>query len=134
MTDELAALAEAEVRGLHEFFENWFRGAIPSDDISRLAGVLAVGFTLRSPGGESVDRDTVLADVGANHGALAMSITIEDVRLTASDPITVEYEEWQELDGSRRGRSSVAVFSPADGTPNGLAWFRVHETKLAGWG
>ena len=129
----IEARAEAEVRELHRFFVDWYRGALPTEAFARLETVLADGFTLRAPQGETLDRQQVIGDVFAARGAAPVAIRIENCRLKVSDPITFEYEEWQVRDGVERGRTSVAVFAPAAGTPHGLAWVSVVETKLAGW-
>ena len=130
---DLAARATAEVEELHTFFAGWFNGRLPEDAFSRVEGVLASGFSLRSPEGVTLGRDEVLDEIRVQRGVVPMRIWVENTQLVADDPPTVEYEEWQDVDGRVRSRRSVVVFAADNRAPNGLAWVSVFETKLAGW-
>lgn len=125
---------EIEIKDLHSFFEKWFAGDLPDDDVSfaRLEDALAPAFTMVSPRGEHLDREAVVDGVRRAHGAGPRRIWIDNVELldSANDRLTAAYEEWQEDDGETTARLATVVFSVDFNARNGLKWLRVHETWM----
>ena len=130
----------AEITELHQFFQDWFNGAVPDDHrtFARFAGVMGEGFVIVTPEGRAVERAALVDGLRGAHGRWRPEgksggrIWIENVDVRhASDGMTaVTYEEWQEVDGRVRGRLSTALFGAKPGAPNGLEWLHVHETWL----
>jgi hypothetical protein len=128
-----------EVEQIHQFFHDWFVGAVGNDDASfaRAAGVLAPEFALVTPRGGLESRDSILDQIRALHGARAstpLRIWIERFtpRFVLGDGCLVMYEEWQQLGAGRTARQATALFRRRDGTPNGVEWLHLHETWLPG--
>jgi len=126
-----------EVEALHQFFQNWFTGAIPDNDkmFARLCSVMAPGFEMVDPKGRTVDRAALLTAIRPMHGKyrrLPFRIEIHRPRCRALGMglILVSYEEWQDTDGEITSRQSTAVLRQVSGKPNGLVWEHVHETAL----
>lgn len=123
---------QTEIDELHAFFEGYFLGTLPADDVSRFAGVLDEGFTIVGPDGSVSDRATTIDMVGQGHAhATDMTIRCLDHRLLFDDGATlvasyVERHAW--TDGRENERLSTVVFAPDPAMPNGLRWIRVHET------
>lgn len=121
---------ESEIIGLHAFFERWLAGE--TDDLSRCEAVLADGFAMVGPGGNLIDRETLLENLRAAHGERVVGIRIENyAERTIGDELRVAtYEEWQDEQGTERGRLSTALFRARADTPFGVEWLHVHETWL----
>lgn len=137
----LAEDCEAEVRALHAFFEDWFRGEAPrtNETLARLEGALGGEFQLVGPDGDVAGRSAVIDGVEAAHGAAAdgdapdrIDIEAVDVRYGRGDVCLVTYEEHQRTDGRWRGRRSSALFEAAEAAPGGVVWRHLHETWLEG--
>lgn len=109
---------EAEVRGLHAFFERWYSGAADPSEISRL-DVPADLFVMIGPGGGSNNVDEVRAFVQAAHGCRPTEFRIRNVVVPSDAPVGT-YEEWQTTDGVSTGRISTAAMTPEPATPNGI--------------
>ena len=67
---------QTEIDELHAFFEGYFLGMLPADDVSRFAGVLDEEFTIVGPDGSVSDRATTVEMVGQGHNH-ATDMTIE---------------------------------------------------------
>ena len=126
-----------EVFGLHQFFEDWFTGKISRSDqtFARFLGVLADDFEIVSPEGKKSSREEIAEATIVAHGRLAgegYRIWIENfsARPSSENTWVVTYEEWQEQGGTKRGRSSTAVFRRDPSSLNGVRWQHVHETWL----
>ncbi len=121
-----------EIDELHAFFEAYFLGTLPADDVSRFAGVLDDAFTIVAPNGSMSTRAETIAAVSAGHAHTTdMSLTTKDHALIHADDTTViasyvEHHGW--TDGRENERLSTVVFRVDDAMPNGLRWLRVHET------
>lgn len=137
---DMKARAQAEVVALHAFFQDWFNGDLSNTDdaFARFDGVVAPAFHMVSPGGQVMDRDTIIDRVRAGHASSqstpdeAMKIWIENqhVRWLDAESVLVTYEEWQLVKGRTRGRISTALLRESPRKPNGLEWLHVHETWL----
>ena len=135
----MAQDCEREVIELHRFFERWFSGELPDTDeaFARFESVMGSDFEIISPSGKRMDRSELIDSLRGAHGRWSRDrirgrIWIEDVnvRYIEGQNALVLYEEWQEIDGQTRGRLSSAVFSLADGAPNGVVWRHLHEVWL----
>ncbi len=121
-----------EVDELHEFFEAYFLGTIPADDLTRFETVLDPDFTIVGPDGGVSNRATTLDAVRQGfHHTSDFTLTTRDHRLVHADDSTVvgsyiEHHGWS--DGRENERLSTVVFRVDDSMPNGLRWLRVHET------
>jgi len=132
MTD--AKVVETEIRELHRFFQDWYRGRLEEDAFQRFSGVMGEGFTIILPDASALPRETIIDAVRSQKGADAEAeLWIENVRLVHSEAqfLVATYEEWQGRDGrDARGRLSTVVFTRHEDRPNGLVWRHVHETWL----
>lgn len=121
--------------GLHEFFVDWFSGALEDTDavFARFTDALHPGFSMIVPSGEVLGREAVFASVRAAHATTDASFAIEirNVidRVTCEDVVIVTYEEWQ-FAGDRVDscRVSTAVFVHAAEATAGVQWRHLHET------
>lgn len=127
----------AEVEELHRFFEEWFAGSVEQTGkgLQRFIGVLADDFELISPDGIQIGRVALIGRIRKAHGIHRdhnARNQVEAIRVRAVGPglYLVSYEEWQQRDGSPRGRLSSALLRERAGTPNGLEWVHVQETWL----
>lgn len=129
---------EREIRELHHFFEQWFRGEVPDDTtvFARLADVLAPSFQLISPSGVRDDRETILEDVrrahGRRDGGFRIRVESFDVRVEAEPLCLVTYEEHQQTAEGWTRRLSSALFQQAPDSPCGVQWLHLQETWLPG--
>lgn len=118
-----------EIDELHAFFEAYFLGH--ENSLERAESVLADDFAIVGPDGVEVDRAGTIAMLKAGH-ARAESITIttsEHQLLFESDELVVaSYVEHHQLAERQNERLSTVCFVPAAMAPNGVRWFRVHET------
>ncbi|HJL19053.1 MAG TPA: DUF4440 domain-containing protein [Sandaracinaceae bacterium LLY-WYZ-13_1] len=125
---------EREVRGLHVFFERWFRGELGDGDFARVADALASDFELVSPRGVRDGRASILAGVRSARGRRGpdFTIAIEDlvVRWQGEDACLVRYEEHQRDGDGATARISSAWFRRRDDAPCGVEWVHLHETWL----
>jgi hypothetical protein len=121
-----------EVDELHAFFEAYFLGTLPADDVRRFADVLDPDFTIVGPDGGVSTRAETIAAVNAGHAHTSdFTLTTKDHQLVHADDSTVigsyvEHHGW--TDGRENERLSTVVFRRDDSMPNGLRWLRVHET------
>lgn len=137
---EMDANCSTEVRRLHEFFVEWFNGDRADSDVefAYVEGVLHPDFSMVLPSGATIDRAVALKQIRAAHasaGAHEFGIEIVDhsTLTVASDAALVRYEERQFTGGVLQNRRvSTAYFVVAPEAPNGVQWYRLHETLLAG--
>lgn len=135
--EAMEAKIEADVRALHEFFQEWFRGSLPQDDagFARFPDTLADDFEIVSPNGLPSSRGQVIDRVRAAHGQDPQArIWIENARVRAAGQGVwiCTYEEWQGEGANARGRLSTAVMREDAERPMGLAWLHVAEVWLPG--
>lgn len=128
----MSASWATEVDELHAFFEAYFLGTIPADDMSRFASVLDPDFAIVAPDGSVSDRAATLDAVGQGYAHTRdFTLTTRDHQLVHADGSTVigsyiEHHGW--ADGRQNERLSTVVFRVDETAPNGLRWLRVHET------
>lgn len=126
-----AAAAEAEIRDLHVFFQEWLGGSCPAtpEAFAPLEAALAPEFSMVAPTGRRLDRAAVvewLRDAHGQRGA-GFRIWIEAVGEIARGPgfIAMTYDERQSLAEGDTRRRATALLRPAGGR---LVWVLVHET------
>jgi len=129
-----AARAETEIRELHEFFQQWYRGALGAEAFRRFEDVVGPAFEIVLPDAEVLDREEILDAVRSRRGQEPdASLWIREVHVVEANDqfIIARYQEWQRRDDADpQGRLSTAVFSIDETAPNGLIWRHVHETWL----
>lgn len=128
----------AEIRQLHAFFEDWFRGRIPreTERFARFADVLDRSFVLVAPSGERASASRLVEYVESLHSSRSpeFSIRVEEAEaqfLGDEHALASYIEVQQDADGQTR-RRSTAVFTADGEAPNGVRWLRVHETWIDG--
>jgi len=130
---------EKEIHGLHDFFQQWFRGELPNTDESfaRFTGVMSDSMVHINPGGTASEHDALVEAIHQGYGGWVgrskkWEIQIENIQLRQDrgDVLVVTYEEWQFLGQQTRARLSTVVFGKKEGTPNGLEWLHVHEVWM----
>lgn len=129
-------VVEKEVRELHRFFQDWYRGELDDEAFQRFSGVMGEGFTIILPDASVLPRRMIIDAVRSQKGSDAQAeLWVENVRLVHSEAefMVATYEEWQGRAGNdARGRLSTVVFTHDEDAPNGLAWRHVHETWISG--
>ncbi|WP_246267000.1 DUF4440 domain-containing protein [Nonomuraea typhae] len=110
----------------HRVIERWLSGEAGPGEFAALAGAHADGFTLVGPGGVTLTRDQVLAELERLRGAVpGLRIEIREVRVVAEEgPLLVA--TYQERQPGNARRSSVVLRR----TEAGLRWLHLHETWL----
>lgn len=124
---------EQEIIDLHQFFQDYFTGVLPAEDISHFDGVMAEDFTIVAADGRIADRKTIFNIIQASHNQRSdFKIWIEKVVLQqrVGDISIVTYEEWQQSAESTTSRTSTAIFKEDASLPNQLRWLHVHESGL----
>lgn len=129
------SVCEHEIVALHEFFVEWYAGAIPREQFERLEQALAPGFEMVTPDGKRVGRANVLEGISASYGRDAPGEFDIDIRQAEmihqhESHATVRYEEWQETTDEETGRISTVLFREDAHAPGGVRWLDVHETWL----
>jgi hypothetical protein len=125
-----------EIVELHRFFEDWFRGELPSTEgvFSRFSTVTGADFVIITPTGQLIERAELIPNLRAAHGSRPdVRIWIEGAKLRQQlgDIRIATYEEWQRQGESTSARLSTVVFREQAGVANSLVWLHVHETWLA---
>lgn len=129
-----AAAAEAEIRALHVFFEEWLSGRCPAtpEALAPVEAALAPEFSMVAPTGRRLDRGAVIDWLQGTHGqrGAGFRIWIEEVSEIARGPgfIAMAYDECQSLAEGDTRRRATALLRPAGGR---LLWVLVHETWVA---
>lgn len=128
-------LCVQEVEELHRFFEDWFNANVADDDAvyARFRKALSERFEMTSPDGDTLDRDTVLRVVRAEHGKRpGTRVWIENAsaRLLGDGMYDVTYEEWQSRDTVTRGRRSQALMRQSETAPMRVEWVRLTEAWI----
>ncbi len=126
---------EAEIVQLHQFFQDWYNGALPEskETFQRLKNALADGFRIITPDAKIIERETILNAIESAHNTRSdMRIWIEDVRIQRwfEDQILASYQEWQKINEKTTCRLSSVIFGSNPENPNGLEWLYVHETWM----
>ncbi len=127
-----------EILELHQFFENWFAARLDrtEENFRRLSSVLAPDFEHISPEAVLSSREKLLEGLWEFYGSYrdqaVYRIQIKEYR---GRPLEeglhlVNYEEWEEREGGRKGRLTTALFRPTSGARNGVEWLHVHEVWL----
>jgi hypothetical protein len=122
-----------EITELHQFFQDYFRGKIPFEAISRFDQSLGAAFTLIDSTGRITEYDEIKQVIRQLHGKRqAIHIWVENILLRHStdDLIVATYEEWQNSDGKSTQRYCSVIFKKDADAPNGLVWLHVHESGL----
>lgn len=134
---QIAKRCQTEINELHQFFQDWFNGAIPATDktFARLLTALGPGFTIINPDGRLTERRSLVEGLRKSYNTRnRFKIWIENFqfwRLEGSISVMI-YEEWhQTLNGEPAARISTALFKEDANAPNGVSWLHVHETWLA---
>ncbi len=124
-----------EVTELHDFFEGYFLGTLPADDLVRLEAALADDFTILSPDGSVSTRDATIHAIRQGHDhtkSLKITITEPSLLIASDEVVVARYVENHELTNGSNHRWSIVAFRKDPDGPNGLRWVTVHETWVAG--
>ena len=104
---------------------------------ARFTAALHPDFSMVTPAGEILDRDTVLQVVREGHASVdstaPLRIEIRNLvnRLVSDDGAIVTYEEWQFTgDRLQNRRTSTAFFIRSPAAPAGVVWRHLHETAV----
>jgi len=128
---------QKEIEELHQFFEQWYNGVIPSstDHLSRFENALSYNFNLITPEGKLFTKETILNLVKRAYGTRQdqlLFIWTKNFRFKELTPnyLIVMYEEWQKIADNDIGRLSTAIFRKNNLLDSGVEWLHVHETWL----
>ena len=124
-----------EIVQLHDFFEAYFLGTVPEDDLSRMESAFAPNLTFLGPTGSVTGRAETIAMVRAGYAhTKQLDITITEPTLLAESGglVACRYVENHALAKTSNHRWTTAVFEEDADAPNGLAWVTVHETWVEG--
>lgn len=135
---DMSGSCSAEVRRLHEFFVEWFNEDREDSDVefAHVEGVLHPEFSMVAPSGATIERSLALEQIRAAHASAgsheaAIEIVNHSTLAVADDAALVSYEERQFAGGVLQNRRvSTAYFVAAPDAPNGVQWYRLHETLL----
>jgi len=125
-------MVRAEVESLHRFFEGWFSGALPRDELeSEFLCRFDPGFVLIPPTGGVLTLEELAASLLVSHGTrpdFGISIRNVEVRSVSAGHVLANYEEWQQ-DGlasarCQNARITTVLFQNVEP----LRWVHVHET------
>lgn len=110
-------------------------GTIPrtEEQLDRLEEALEKRFTFVTTSGQVLAREAIVGAVRESHGARpGLRIRLREPRLVHSckHHVVATYQEWQEAEGERTGRTSTVVLERKEEAPNGLVWIHVHETWI----
>lgn len=131
----LAALAEAEVRARHRFFEAWFTGTASVAAMRETERVFAPDMRMITPDGQQHDAAGIVAYLRTCRGTRAQGFAIRIV-LTGTldlgpDAALLLYDEDQtDAQGVSTRRRSSAIFSPDASLPGGVVWRHLHESWI----
>ncbi len=126
-----------EIVELHRFFEDWFRARLPQTEANfkRVSEVLEERFEIISPRGDLMTREKLLAVLWEFYGGYRdqqYRIWTEGHRSRglAEGQLLVTYQEWEEIEGEKKGRLTSAIFRKEEQAPNGVKWLHVHEVWI----
>jgi len=124
-----------EIRELHQFFQDWFSGAIAQTEanFARVTAALNENFTLIGPEGTLAEYTTVIGWLRGGYGSRPNFRLWTDkivVRHQQNDLALATYEEWQTIDGQANVRLSTTLLRASPSAPAGVEWLHVHETWL----
>lgn len=122
-----------EITELHQFFQDYFTGNIPSEAVSRFDETLADGFTLIDSSGRITEYDAIKQIIRQLHGQRkGLRVWVENIvlRHETDELVIATYEEWQATGEKTTRRESSVVFRKDESAPNGLLWLHVHESGL----
>jgi hypothetical protein len=135
----LTERAAAEVVELHHFFVRWLDAVHPDPALTldRFISVAAPEFRLIQPTGAVSDRRSVIDWISRSRASRGTPeapfvITAEEVeaREVAPGVCLVTYIERQDGPAGPTAWRSSALLCEAAGTPHGLAWLHVQETRI----
>ncbi|MEE9263277.1 MAG: hypothetical protein V3V11_02370 [Vicinamibacteria bacterium] len=126
-----------EIVELHRFFEDWFRARLPQTEANfkRVSEVLEERFEIISPRGDLMTREKLLAVLWEFYGGYRdqqYRIWTEGhrSRSLAEGQLLVTYQEWEEIEGEKKGRLTSAIFRKEEQAANGVKWLHVHEVWI----
>ena len=126
-----------EIVELHRFFEDWFRARLPQTEANfkRVSEVLEERFEIISPRGDLMTREKLLAVLWEFYGGYRdqqYRIWTEGHRSRglAEGQLLVTYQEWEEIEGEKKGRLTSAIFRKEEQAANGVKWLHVHEVWI----
>lgn len=125
-----------EIKGLHDFFVEWYCGECDRDAFETVEQALAPAFERIAPDGGIDDRMVVLDGIRDSYDEYesgTFDIDIRNVELieTTDDRTLVRYEEWQSSPTGTDGRISTAYFaSNGNGDRTDVKWRFLHETWI----
>ena len=130
----------AEVTGMHQFFEGWFKGSIERtpENYARATSAIMDEFSQITPDGNYWERQELFPKLEESYGMYSKSdppfrLWIENARavqLGGTEFCLTVYEEWRQLDGITRGYVTTAILKHSLGAPNGVKWLHLQETWL----
>lgn len=131
-----ASECEREIRDLHEFFVDWYTGAVESDAFERVEAALHPHFVRVAPTGDIADRESVLRSI--RHEFDCHDFGTFDIEIRNVDPVVLEeeyslvrYEECQRTTDGTNGRLSTVLFTPPSSERRRApVWRHLQETWL----
>ena len=127
---------EAEIQRLHDFFQDWFTGAVAESDaqFQRFAAVMDPAFVIIGPNGVLTALPALTKGLRGAHGkqpAIRIWTKHHQLRQQVGDVVLCTYEEWQETADGTTARLSSALFRTVHAAPHGVVWLHVHETWIS---
>lgn len=131
------ATCRREIESLHEFFVDWYTGAVDGDAFERLQRALGSDFEMVTPDGARREYEAVVDAIRDRHatrdpGTFDIDIRKVEPRYAGDGCRLLRYEEWQETPDDTTGRVSTVLFEAAPDAPGGVVWRDLHETWLLG--
>ena len=137
MTNEdLHARVLDEIEALHQFFVDWFTGAVPASDAvfeSEFLTRFDENFVLVPPAGTILDFSTLVSAIRETHGTnpeFRIAIREATIRRTWDNLVLVTYEEWQRDALASTPKDNGRITSALLQNGDRLRWLHVHETWL----
>ena len=124
-----------EIQELHQFFQDWFTGAIAQteENFARVTSGISEQFALIAPDGTLAEYPTVVEWLRGGYRSRPNFRLWTDkivVRHQTNGLALATYEEWQEIDGKINARLSTTLLRAKADAPNGVEWLHVHETWI----
>lgn len=131
---ELEKAAIKEVIDRHDGFVTWFTGQGDDSVMAAMEAVFPPGMVLISPDASVCPHEQLIPMLrearGKRDAGFRIMIDAPRILWSSDDVALVEYIERQVIAGEPTARRSTALFTRADGTPNGVVWRHVHETWI----